>query len=335
MEEKFEGKTTYYLFKKERVFFDKTLTTFYFKSNKQVVKKSRPIDIDGIRFKLDLESGELLNYRKSEVNTSMNASIKRTRILLNMLLEMNDFDWFCTLTFDKEKIDRTNDLAVFNCYEKYINNIKKQFPSLRYICVPERHEKKAGEEKGCLHFHLLIGGLTFKQLGLENSGKVCCSWARWKEKICSRDYFERTKNEHELTVTDGLPVYNVTSFAYGFTTASKIASRERCNSYIKTYVDKALGISTDIFKKRFYYSSNLKVPAIVERLIGADFKTPETITELNCVKDNFHVEKALSKKYYKDYNIFQFWEDNSVKQNIDRGLISLSEEEINILGGII
>ena len=327
MEENLQ-KTAYNLFQKDRIYRDKTLTSLYFKSNKeQVEKKSCPIDIDGIRYKMNLQTGEIDTYKKSEVLNSMNASIRRTKILMNMLLEMNDFDWFATLTFDKEKIDRTNDELVFNAYKKYINNIKHQFPSLKYMCVPERHEDN------CIHFHLLIGGITAKQLGLVNSGKVCCSWAYYKNKICSKEYFERTKHEHELTDTDGLSVYNVTTFPYGYTTVTRIASRERCNSYVKKYIEKSLG-STDIFKKRFYYSSNLQVPNIVERLIGADFEVPKNLNELSFVKDNLHIRNADFVNYNKDYNVLQFWEDNSTKQCIDDGLIPLSEKEIEELGVI-
>ena len=56
-------KTAYYLFQKDRIYRDKTLTSLYFKSNKeQVKKKSQPIDIDGIRYKLDLQTGEIKTY---------------------------------------------------------------------------------------------------------------------------------------------------------------------------------------------------------------------------------------------------------------------------------
>lgn len=315
------SKTAYYLFQKDRVFRDKTLTSMYYKNNKQVEKKSRPIDIDGIRYKLNLENGNIDTYKKSEILNSINASLRRTKISMNMLLEMNDFDWFCTLTFDKSKIDRTNDQEVFNVYKKYIDNIKTQFPRLRYMCIPERHEDN------CIHFHLLIGGVTVKQLGLVNSGKVCCSWAKFKNKICSLEYFEKTKHEHELTETDGLPVYNITTFAYGYTTATRIVSRVRCNTYVKKYVEKALG-STEIFKKRFYYSSNLNVPNIVSRLIGADFESPKTITELSSVKNNLHYQNADYVNFNKDYNTLQFWEDNILKESINKGLIPLSEKEI-------
>lgn len=328
MENSSEQKTAYYLFQKDRIYREKTLSTLYFKSNKQQVeKKSCPIDIDGVRFKLDKESGEIDYYSKSEVLNSMHASLRRTKIAMNMLLEMNDFDWFLTLTFDKAKIDRTDDKQVFEAYQKYINNIKKQFPTLGYMCFPERHEDN------CIHFHLVVNGITPKQLGLVNSGKVCCSWAKHTNKIASKEFCERTKHEHleELKETDGLVVYNVTSFALGFTTATRIASRERCNSYVKKYVEKALG-STEIFKKRFYYSSNLNVPNIVERLVGADFETPKNL--MNLLDDNPHLRNAEFVNYNAEHRVLQFWEDNETKKCIDNGFVPLSQKEIEELGEI-
>lgn len=326
MEEFDNQKTAYYLFQKDRVYRDKTLSTIYFKSNQQVDKKSRPIDVDGIRYKLDMTTGEVSNYTKSECINSMASSLRRTKILMNMLLDMNDFDWFATLTFDKDKIDRTNDELVYQSYVKYINNVKHKHPSFRYLTVLERHED------GCIHFHLLIGGLSVKQLGLVNSGKVCCSWATYKNKICSKEYFDRTKNGRELTDTDGLAVYNVTSFPYGLTTVTRIASRERCNSYVKKYINKDIGKSTEIFKKRFFYSRNLIRPAVVDRLIGADFDNPKNIKEYTI--DNLHIQNAYSVNYNSDHNILQFWEDNSVKNYINSGIVPLSDNMIKELEDI-
>ncbi len=318
-----ENKTTYYLFQKDRIYRDRTLTSIYYRSNGiSVEKKSQPIDIDGIRYKLDKQTGEIRNYTKQEVLNSMSASLKRTKIMLNMLLEMNDFDWFCTFTFDRAKIDRTNDELVYLAYQKYVDNMKHKFPNLRYLCVPERHEDN------CIHFHLLIGGVSTQQLGLVNSGKVCCSWATLKNKICSKEYFERTKHEHELTDTDGLVVYNVTSFTYGLTTATRIVSRERCNSYVKKYIDKALGTSTEIFKKRFYYSANLKVPAIVDRVIGSDFNKPKNLQSL--LKTDPHLQNADYVKFDETYNTLQFWENNEMKQIIDSGFIPLQSNTIDL-----
>ena len=319
METEKKLKTAYHLFQKDRIYREKTLSTLYFKSTKkQEEKKSQPIDINGVRYKLDLENGEIKHYKKSEVLNSMKSSLRRTKILMNMLLEMNDFDWFATLTFDKEKIDRTNDEIVYEAYKKYINNTKHRFPNLRYLTVIERHED------GCIHFHMLIGGMTTKQLGLVNSGKVCCSWAYNKNKVASKEYFERTKHEHELTETDGLSIYNVTTFPYGFTTVTRIASRERCNTYVKKYINKDIGKSTEIFKKRFFYSRNLNVPAIVDRLIGADFETPTNIK--NYMSFYPHLQNASSVQFSEKHNVLQFWEDNQTKELIEKGFVPVQLE---------
>lgn len=315
---------TYNLYSTERRYKNETLMSFYFQPNNKIIKNFSPIDINGERYRLDLQTGEIREYTKKEMLTSFNASLRRTVIAMNMLLSMNDFDWFWTLTFDNERINRYDDKQVFECYVKYINNLKHKYPNLKYMCFPERHEDN------CIHFHLLVADITVKQMGLVNSGKVCCHWAMKKGKkigLCSREYFEKTKHLHELKETDGEPIYNITTFAYGYTTVSRICSRERCNSYVKKYVEKALG-STEVFKKRFYYSSNLNVPDIVKKLIGVDFETPKDIDKLSCLQNNIFIKNAKGEPYVSDYNVMQVRIDNEIKDFIDKGLIPLSENEI-------
>lgn len=151
--------------------------------------------------------------------------------------------------------------------------------------------------------------------------------------LCSREYFEKTKHLYELKKTDGEPIYNITTFAYGYTTVSRICSRERCNSYVKKYVEKALG-STEVFKKRFYYSSNLNVPEVVKKLIGADFETPKDIDKISFLQNNIFIKNAKGEPYVSDYNVMQVRIDNYLKDCIDKGLIPLSEKEILELGEV-
>lgn len=316
-----QSKCTYNLYSTERELKNETLISYYFQRNKKIIKNFSPVDINGERFRLNLESGEITEYKKQDIMNSFQVSLKRTKICMNLLLAVNDFDWFWTLTFDKAKIDRTDDKQVFDCYKKYIDNLKHQFPSFKYMTFPERHKD------GCFHFHLLVAGLTPKQMGLVNSGKVCCHWAKKKYNgICSREYFEQTKNQHTLKDTDGETIYNATSFIYGYTTVSRIVSRERCNSYVKKYVEKALG-STDVFKKRFYYSSNLNVPTSVKKLIAADFDTIKTIDCIPSVINSPYVKCAKAKPNVNDYNVLQIKIDNNAKTLIDSGIIPLSNYE--------
>lgn len=325
---------TYSLCSTERRFKDNTLISYYFKPNKKIIKKCSPIDIDGERYRFYHETGEIENYTKKDILACRDVSVRRTRIAMNMLLMMNDFEWFWTLTFDKEKIDRTNDKQVFNCYKKYINNIKHKYSTFKYMCFPERHEDN------CVHFHLLVAGLSPKQMGLVNSGKVCCHWAMKKtdknfEKLgyCSKEFYEKTKDQHELTETDGEPIYNISNFAYGFTTVSRICSRERCNSYVKKYVDKALG-STEIFKKRFYYSSNLNIPSVVKHIISPDFEKIEKIDKLDYIKQNNYVEYSSSQYMNEDYNVLQVKIENRTKDLLDCGFAILTNKQTKNLDDI-
>ena len=331
-----QNSLTYNLYSTERRYKDETLISYYFQPNRKIIKRFEPIDINGERLRLDTQTGEILNYTRELVETSKGASVRRTKILINMLLAMNDFDWFWTLTFDKDKIDRYDDKQVFDCYTKYIDNLKHKYPNFKYVCFPERHK----DEDNCLHFHLVTGGITAKEMGLVNSGKVCCHWAeKWKngKKVktgnCSREYFEKTKHLHELKDTDGEPIYNITTFAYGYTTVSRICSKERCNTYVKKYVEKDIG-STEVFKKRFYCSSNLNVPGVVKRLVGTDFDTPNDIDILSYLKNNALIKNAKGQPYVSDYGVLQVKIDNAIKDCIDKGLISLTEKEILELGEI-
>lgn len=237
-----------YVANKIKLFRTVTEHSYYF-VRENTNKRFKAITVDGVRYQLNLEDGDLRYYKKKELLLSERRSVDRSYSMLRELLEMNDFDWFVTLTFDNLRIERNDNDAVYGAYKTFIRMLSRKYPALKYISVPERHES------GALHFHLLVSGASPKELGFVDSGKVCCSWSP-KNKVASRAYFENTKEGRELTPTDGLPIYNVTKFCYGFSTATRIASRERCNWYVQKYLDKAFG-STEIFKKRFFYSSNL------------------------------------------------------------------------------
>ena len=192
----------YDLVLKTRKYRSSTLCSVYLKPRVITEKRFAPVDVNGYRMRMDKETGEVECYQKGIVELGRAASVRRSRIIMHKILDMNDFDWFVTLTFNKKRVERENPEEVYGAYKKYIDLLKKDCPRVRYITVPERHEDD------CYHFHMLIGGATIKQLGLVDSGKVCCHWAR-KNGICSRDYFEATKDRFKLEETDGIPIYNI------------------------------------------------------------------------------------------------------------------------------
>ena len=321
----------YSLVKCERHFKNKTLVSFYNTRNFAVKKKYKPFDYNGHRYRLNLETGELEYYDMKTCMYIRGCSVRRTKILLGMLLEMNKFDYFCTFTFDRLRIDRNNEKQVYDAYKKFANNLKHRFPNLKYITVPERHKVKIKIEdidvdfeidmeviNGAIHFHMLLAlnGHSLSELGFEKTTKVCCSWATKKNGICDISYFEKTKHLHELKPTDGLSIFHIKNFRYGYTTASRIVSEEACKTYVKKYISKSLGISTSEFKKRFYYTKNLDVPLIVKKEIGDGFETPVSlrnnteIPELQQFNEVYENNEDVFSHYNKEYNVLQYWFEN-------------------------
>lgn len=312
-----EEQIKYARFEKVKTLRNETRYSTYFKPEIPKEKACGPVTIGNRRYKVNYETGEMRLYELEEILANKHNSVSRTKSMLSMLLDANDFDWWCALTFDKDRINRNDDQSVYEAYEKYINNIQHQFPTLRYVTVLERHKSD-----NAIHFHMVIGGVPWQKLGLVNSGKVCCHWATKKDGICSKAYFEKTKHLHELEGTDGQPVYNITSFIYGFTTCSRIVSRERCNTYIQKYLEKDLGCA-DVFKKRFFYSRNLKTPSIVTRCVGADFDKPEN--SLVLARENILFQYADNIGYKEKYNLAMASISNDKVKNIERGLLPAEE----------
>ncbi len=132
-------------------------------------------------------------------------------------------------------------------------------------------------------------------------------------------------DEDDFKETDGETLFNITKFAYGLTTCSRICSKERCYSYVKKYVEKALGC-TDTYMKRFYYSRNLNVPDVVKRLVGADFDMVTRITDVSFISNNLYLKNALGDPYV-NYNVLQIQIDNKIKKFIDLGFEPVNDEE--------
>lgn len=302
----------YNLFRKKEVLPNETRFSYYNVKIDKRKKSCGPTDINGFRQRVNYETGEITDYTKKDFKASLDCSVSRTKRLLYLLLLCNSFDWFVTLTFDPKRCNRYDTDEVYKLYTKFVKDIKRRFPSLRYVAVPEAHKN------GAIHFHLLVGGVTPKQLGFVNSGKVVCSWATKKGGNCSKEYYERTKEGRTLNITDGLPIYNVMEFKYGFSTATKIASKEACNHYVTKYLHKAFG-STETFKKRFFYSSNLNVPDIIKELIGAELEKPVTLVgELSDIEFDKYIRAAM---LFGDINTYRSFDHNVLKLNVPKGLI--------------
>lgn len=162
-------------------------------------------------------------------------SISRTRSTLSDLVICNKFDLFCTFTFDPKKYDRYNITNCRSVMEKWLRNTRfRHSQSLTYVVVPELHKD------GAIHFHALLG-----------------------------NYNGNLKYSGINTKTD-LPIYNLTGWRAGFSTATKIDNQDAAASYIKKYITKDM--VTFSGKKRYFCSKGLIRPIKNTNQLLSDLK---------------------------------------------------------------
>lgn len=150
------------------------------------------------------------------------SSLYRTRTLIKDIILSNDFELFCTFTFDPTKTDRFNYNQCLSRMRIWIHHQKTKAPDLKYLFIPEQHKN------GAWHFHALIS-----------------------------NYKGTLKKTSHKSAT-GREVYNMTSYRSGFTTAVKIDNKDAVAHYVSKYITKSF--IKKFNRKRFFCSQNLKRP---------------------------------------------------------------------------
>ena len=153
---------------------------------------------------------------------SIHRSIRRTKSTIADLVLCNDFQYFCTFTFDPKKHDRYDMNHCRFVMSMWLHRQRTHSPNLKYLIVPEFHKD------GALHFHALMANFNGR---LKDSGKM----------------------------QNGRKVYNMTGYRAGFTTAVPIDhNKVAVSNYIKKYITKDMPLIHG--RKRYWISQNLTRP---------------------------------------------------------------------------
>lgn len=222
---------------------------------------------------LDFESMQEYEKKKAEFDRKYapkleNAirSMNRSKNNLMDILKSNDFNFFVTLTFDKNKIDRLDDKKTRKEFAKFVKDLRRDFNNMIYVAVPEYHKK------GGLHFHLLIGKVTAEELGLVDSGKIV------KNGRCK-----------------GQTIFNVTKWQNGFSTATKVLDTNAVKYYLSKYLTKGKVDPRFFGKKRFYVSQNIARPQ-VEKFAFPCTDTFDIFDSI--IKEDYNIDYEDAKKEY-------------------------------------
>lgn len=149
----------------------------------------------------------------------------------------NEFQYFVTLTLDKEKLDRY-DLA---CFKKKLREFikyykKKNGCTIQYVLVPEQHKD------GAWHMHGLIKGIPREDLYSFDCIEGMPYDLYHKDYYCWKPYFDN----------------------FGFCSMGVIKSQEAVSKYMTKYIRKSLGEGIEKEKNTYLCSRGLKT-AIVEK----------------------------------------------------------------------
>ena len=164
--------------------------------------------------------------KESDVYLPTVSSLNRTKTLVKDITLCNDFELFCTFTFNPEKVDSFNFhkcRAVMSTWLHHQNDkSREKGVEFKYLIVPERHKS------GRWHFHALISGYT------------------------------GTLKPSNYKTSTGRRIDNITSFRSGFTTSVAIDSKDAVSNYVTKYITK--DFIKEFNQRRFFCSRNLVRP---------------------------------------------------------------------------
>lgn len=159
-----------------------------------------------------------------QIEHSLHASKSRTIQNIYAVARSNEWDYFVTLTFDRTKTDASDYVLVSRRVSDWLANTRRYCPHLKYLVVPELH--KDGKN---WHIHALFGNCP--ELPLSDSGK-----------------------RHK-----GQVIYNLPTYRWGFSTATKVRNNFAVCHYVTKYITKDLVFSTKN-RKRVWISRNVDRP---------------------------------------------------------------------------
>lgn len=165
----------------------------------------------------------------------LNRNVKRAKSTVYELALCNDWEWFVTLTFDKEKVSsRYAFTELMASFRKWLSNYKSRrgLPNFRYLVVPEQHSD------GAWHLHGLLSGIPERDLHAFSLDETI------PYKIRER-------------LSQGVPVYNWTTYSrkFGYTTLERVQSHEAVCKYITKYITKDLYRAVSQLNAHMYYAS--------------------------------------------------------------------------------
>lgn len=160
---------------------------------------------------------------------SIRSASKRSKDNFYGYAQANDWEYFVTLTFSPEVVNRYNDMAVIHLWSNFQNWCKHKYKDCKMLMIPERHKD------GALHFHGLMSDIRFNLIPAIDP-----------------------HTEKPLYSKTGAPLFSIKDWTNGFSTLAIIPKEDnyrRVVNYMEKYISKDGNIGYN--QKRFFRTRNL------------------------------------------------------------------------------
>lgn len=180
-----------------------------------------------------LRKGQKVNrLPKNSVNDKkLDNNLVRAKTTIKEYALCNEFEYFLTLTLDKNKYNRYDLKKYIKDFGQFIRDYRKKYNSnIQYILIPEQHKD------GAWHMHGLIKGILKEHLinfDLMPNAPV---------KLKNKDYYN----------------FDLYYKKFGFCSLGKIRDINKISSYITKYITKDLGKNIEMGNKVYYATRGLK-----------------------------------------------------------------------------
>lgn len=164
---------------------------------------------------------------EEEIEDNIRRSVSRTIQKIYEVARNETWEWFLTLTFSPDKVDRYNYNQCSKKLSYWLNNIRKRCPDMKYLIVPEMHKDCAW------HFHGLLSNID--DLDIVSSG---------------------------IYDSKGKKIYNLNAYKWGFSTLTAVNNNEAVTKYILKYITKEVSVTAK-GKKKYWVSRNVERPCAV------------------------------------------------------------------------
>lgn len=215
-------KISEYLESTEVVFYEKPIKGHEKEKDSFIIERDN--ELFEVYSFMAFSSKSLEDIKQENAVHSFYTSFNRTKNKIYNYARDNVWEWFLTFTFDPKIIDSFNYDIIVKCMTDFLRYIGNHSSSkTKYLIVPERHKS------GRYHLHGVFSNMDM---------------SLWKMKFSGH------------TTKGGLPIYNISGFPFGFTTATQVQSSVRVSHYIAKYITKDMFDSIKN-KKRYWSTRNL------------------------------------------------------------------------------